>query len=99
MVPVIDPPPLAHRIAASSKAVPLALKLAAVSSNKKRPTRRAGAVSPGIATPGSYAKIAVFVASPAIVATETALALGLPQSKVLPPLRTATVAERPATSG
>ena len=76
MVPEIDPPPRVHLIAASSSAVPLAFRLAAVSSNMKNPRRRAGAVRPGMTAPVSYPNMAVLAESFKIVATEMALARG-----------------------
>ena len=79
--------------------MPLLLNDAAVVSKGKSPTRRAGAVSPGIATPVSYPKMSVLLASPTTVPTETAFAFGLPQSKVLDVVTTVAVADKPAASG
>ena len=89
----------AQRTPASKSFQPFRLRLEAVRSSRKRPTRRAGATRPGIVDPASYPKTTVRVASPESVATFAAFAFGTPQLKICACVVTATVPESPAARG
>src|SRR5689334_20769141 len=81
----------AHLTAASKSNQPAFVSLLAVRSPRRKPTRRAGAVSPNMLAPGSYAKIVAFVDDPGSIATLNASALGWPHVNESLDVATATV--------
>ena len=91
--------PTAQATAASKSFQPSAVNDAAAVSSMKKPTRRAGATSPGMTAFLSYPKMTILAASPASVAIWAALAFGRPQHIDWAALVTLTVPDSPAASG